>query len=470
MRRSTTGTRAWGGAALVWAAVAALLPLSRYGAPTPRWDVLAALGAALLCGLGWVAATWRAPRFVPAPPEDRPADDAARLPARLPHPPLVSLARGLAGALAGYALVSALLLAWQPDGRQARTLAALQDAGATVSTGTITAVTSQEESNVGVSGQKFGSYWYASFTAELSDGTRLPVDRGIVAGVPSGWREVEVLHVPGRPELGGWVDDSTDITAYVRTWRPPFAAGPWFLTAFAVAASLAHLGRRSGRFGPHRVLAEDAAAGRVKAFRVDTLTAVRNEHTTVGSRAGTTQVVVHRSLRASGERGKLELHVPDADIPALAAEFGASGGWLMWANRWRLVRESRFVPCFFVAPDGRVFRCTAYPKDLARLREREVASERSTDPSVTVRDWAGLCGTSLAVRLLLVVLHTAVAACALPALTGTASHLTGYLPLAAAGVAAAVTGYLVKRPAATDDLPVWERRRSRDRRVRRAEA
>jgi hypothetical protein len=175
------------------------------------------------------------------------------------------------------------------------------------------------------------------------------------------------------------------------------------------------------------VLAEDAAAGRVKAFRVDTLTAVRDEHTTVGARAGTTQVVIRRSLNASGERGKLRLYVPDADIPALAAEFGTSGGWLIWANRWRLVRGSKFVPCFFVASDGRVFRCTAYPPDLARLR--------------------------------------------LPALTGTASHLTGYLPLAAAGVAAAVAGYLVTRPAtAADDLPVWERRRSRDRRVRRAEA
>ncbi|MFI2423516.1 hypothetical protein ACH5A7_05355 [Streptomyces sp. NPDC018955] len=466
MRRSTTGTRAWGGAALVCAAVAALLPWLRYGAPTPRWDVLAALGAALLCGLGWVAATWRAPRFVPAPPEGRPADGAPRLPARLPRPPLASLARGLSYALAGYALVSALLLAWQPDGRQARALAALQDAGATVSTGRITDVTSREQAIGGSAGQKSSSYWYASFTAELSDGTRLSVDRGIVVSTPSGWRKVKVLHVPGRPELGGWADASTDLMAYVQTWRPPLSPVPGLLTAFAAVATLAHLNGRFGRFGPHRVLAEDAAAGRVKAFRVDALTAVRDEHTTVGARAGTTRVVVRRELHASGEGGTLRLYVRDVDMAALAAEFGTSGGWLMWANRWRSVRGSKPVPCAFVVPDGRAFRCTAQPADLALLRESGAASEQSTDPSVTVRDWSGLCGTSPAVRLLLVLLYTAVAACALPALTGTASHLTGYLPLPAAAVAAVVAGYLVTRPVATDDLPVWERRRSRDRRVR----
>ncbi|MFH9816802.1 hypothetical protein [Streptomyces sp. NPDC017230] len=467
MRRSTVWTRRWGGAALICAAVAALLPLLRYGAPVPRWDLLVVLGATLLCGLAWVAATWRAPRYT-APPDDAPVTAVAtdRLPAVIPRTPFASLGRLPAAALAGFALVPALLLAWQPDGHQGRALAGIQDAGAVVSTGTITGVSSEEKSNVGVSGRKFGSYWYADLTTELPDGTRLTVDRGIVAGLPYQGNEVDVLHSPGRPELGGWVDDSTDLGAYAQTWRPPFSVGPWLATLLAAIVVIAVFGRHRGADGPRRVLVEDAATGRVKSLRVTALTAVRNEHTTVGARAGTTRVDVLRTLYAVHDGGRLRLLVPDAAIPALAAEFGPAGGRLMWATRWRLVRESKAVVCVFVAPDGRIFHCAAYPADLGRLREREVASEQSTDPSFHVRDWPGLCGTSPVVRLGLVALYAVVGACAVPLLTGTASHLTGYLPLAGVAVAGVAAAVLAMRSAHMDDLPVWERRRSRDRRVR----
>ncbi|MER7051916.1 hypothetical protein [Streptomyces sp. NPDC000351] len=470
MRRSTVWTRRWGSAALICAAVAAPLPLLRYGAPVPRWDLLFLLGASLLCGLAWVAASWRAPRFT-APPDDAPVAPAAPvitgpLPAVIPRSTLASLGRLPAVALAGCALVPALLLGSQPDGHQGRVLAGIQDAGAVVSTGTITGVSSEEKSSVGVSGRKFGSYWYADLAVELSDGTRLTVDRGIVAGLPHQGDEVEVLHSPGRPELGGRVDGSTDLGAYVQTWRPPLAGGPWLATFLAVIVVLAAVGHRHGASGPRRVLAQDAAAGRVKALRVSALTAVRDEHTTVGARAGTTRVDVRRTLYAVHDGGRLRLLVPDIAIPALAAEFGPAGGRLMWATRWRLVRESRAVDCVFVAADGRIFPCAAFPSDLRRLREREVASEQPTDPSFRVRDWPGLCGTSPGVRLGLVALYAAVGACAVPVLTGTASYLTGYLPLVGVAVAGVAAAVLATRSAPMDDLPVWERRRSRDRRLR----
>jgi hypothetical protein len=194
MRGSTVWTRRWGATALMSAAAAALLPLLGYGAPVPRWDILAALAVALVCGLGWVAATRRAPLI--GPPLTKPAPDADAglpVPGVIPRVPLAAQAAVLAGTLAVYALVAAQVLAWQPDGRQARTLAALQDAGARVATAEITGVRAEEASHVGISRQKHGVYWYASFTAALADGTKLSVDRGIVAHAPPPDDKVSML-------------------------------------------------------------------------------------------------------------------------------------------------------------------------------------------------------------------------------------------------------------------------------------
>ncbi|WP_210575732.1 hypothetical protein [Streptomyces sp. GESEQ-4] len=61
MRRTTVLTRLCGGAALVAVAVAVGLILVRHDAPTPRWDVIEALGLAALAAGGWVLACRAAP-------------------------------------------------------------------------------------------------------------------------------------------------------------------------------------------------------------------------------------------------------------------------------------------------------------------------------------------------------------------------------------------------------------------------
>ncbi|MFE9095991.1 hypothetical protein [Streptomyces sp. NPDC007264] len=466
MRRSTVWTRRWGAAALVSAALAALLPLLRYGAPTPRRDLLAALAFALVCGLGWVAATFRAP--VIGPPLAKPDGDAFPVPGVLPRTPLAPLGGRLALALAVCALVAAQILAWQPDGPQARTIAALREAGARVATAEVTGITAEEKTDVGVSGGRFnGAYWYASFTAELPDGTALSVDRGIVARPPFEGREVSVLYAPGHAELGGWVDESTDVTAYVHTPRPPSFLGPYLLavpvTGMALAAAVGF--QLTGR-GPRRLLAEDAAEGRVYVVEVTALTAMRKEHTTVGSRAGTTKVEVTCSLRAkTGRRRHLDLRVPKSDIPALAAEFGRAGGRLLFARRWRMTDGDKAVPGVFVAPDGRIFHFTASRQEVGLLTPRHDSGLSATDRSTAARDWSGVCRTTPAGRLLIVALYTAAAATALPVLTGTASHLTGYLPLPALALAGALGLALAHRWASSAGHPVWQRLTSTDPRV-----
>ncbi|MGC0330114.1 hypothetical protein RKD23_003104 [Streptomyces sp. SAI-170] len=293
------------------------------------------------------------------------------------------------------------------------------------------------------------------------------MDRGIVAGAPFAYDEVDVLHVPGRPELGGWVDASTDITAYAQTWRPPLAFAPYFLV---VVAGLLFLGasdrsRLTGR-GARRLLREDAAQGRVYAVPVRRLTAVRGEHRTVGSRAGSIKVEVRVSLEADTESGSLRLFVPSEEIAPLATEFGAGGGRLLFARRWELTDEKHSVPGVYVTPDGRVCHFNALRADVRSLTAARGALV-GTDRSVTARPWEGACTTTPWARLTVVGAYAAAAACALPVLTGGASHLTGYLPMAALG-AASVLALFLGRTTRID--PVWQRRTTSDSRVRGAQA
>ncbi|MGW1587840.1 hypothetical protein [Streptomyces sp. NPDC002386] len=129
MRRSTLITRALGGAALACAAEALSLVFLRYDAPAPRWDILSALGAALVTAGGWALAGRAAPRLdpdVPSAPRQVPsAPGVPPPPRRLPLParqagrttgavlllltPLVltRLAAGSGGVLSGVVIVLA---------------------------------------------------------------------------------------------------------------------------------------------------------------------------------------------------------------------------------------------------------------------------------------------------------------------------------------------------------------------------
>jgi hypothetical protein len=423
---------------------------------------MAALAVSLLCGLAWVVATTRAPLM--GPPLAKPDEDTGPVPGVIPRQPVSASGRGTALTLAAYALVAAQLLAWQPDGSQSRAVAAIQDAGARVSHARIAEVTAKEKSNVGVSGQKFGSYWYGSFTVELPDGTRLAVDRGIVSGAPYAYDEVEVLHAPGRPELGGWVDASTDVSAYAQPWRPPLAFGPYFLFVVVglVVVAVGDRSRLTGR-GARRLLREDAARGRVHAVRVNGLKAVRAEHTTVGSRAGSTKVERKVSLEADTTNGTLQLFVPGDEIEPLVKEFGVCGGRLVFARRWEMTAENQPVPGVYVAPDGRVFRFTALRADVRSLTAGGVVAFADTDPAVAARDWEGACTTTPRARLAVLGVYAAAAATTLPVLSGSASHLAGYLPVAAMAAAHVLAVFLTR---SSDSDPVWERRTTTDPRVR----
>ncbi|GAA2966813.1 hypothetical protein [Streptomyces enissocaesilis] len=449
-----------------------LLPAVRFTAPAPRIDMLVAMALALVCALGWVAATYRAPLPEPGPPPLGLEDELPPIPSVLPRPFPIAIGPALALVLAATAVASAFLVGLRPDGAQGEALDAIQRAKPQVATGTV--VQAGDAESTGVGKRKQGGYHFADLRVELSDRTVLAVDRGIVGYRPYEGMEVQILHAPGRPELGGWVDDGSDLSAYLSPWYVPLGDGtlmPFLVLLFVAGyAAVAFMnGPRVTEHGPRRLLAEDAAAGGVNAEYVERLTAVHDAHTTPGGRAGSTKVVDKVWLSATIDGiAPLELHVDRAEILALATEFGQGTGWLVWARRWAMVNDKGSVPAVFVAPDGRTFTCSLPPSGIRRLAiDDDAMVEEATTPGTATRPWKGLCRTSPRTRLMIIALYTAVGVCLLPALTGNAGHLTGYLPLALTPAAAALTAAFVT-PAWRHTLPLpgWERRTSQDPRLR----
>ncbi|WP_435192118.1 hypothetical protein [Streptomyces sp. bgisy126] len=450
-------------------AVVVLLPVVRFTAAAPRVDMLVAMSVALVCGLGWVWATRRAPmpepgRLYPGLDEELPS-----IPSALPRPFPVPLGPAFALVLAATAIASASLVGLRPDGTQGEVLDAIQRAQPQVSTGTVVQVGDQEHTGVGKG--KRSAYYFADLRVELTDGTVLAVDRGIVGSSPEEGMYVQILHAPGRPGLGGWVDDGVDLSSYLSPWYVPLEGGTLMpFVVLLLVACWATVGivnpDQVSQYGPRRLLAEDAAAGEVNAGYVDRLTAVHEAHTTVGGRAGSTKVVDRVWLSAEvDDVSAIELCVDRADVFPLAAGFGETTGWLVWARRWSMVNEAGPVPAVFVASDGQSFTCSVPRSDIRRLAAAGATREATTSGTAT-RPWKGVCRTSPGTRLTVVGLYAMVAASLLPALTGNAGHLTGYLPLALAPVAAVLTAVLVARAwRRTLPLAGWERRMSRDRRV-----
>lgn len=125
MRRSTFITRALGSVSLVCAAVALSLVFVRHDAPAPRWDIVGALGAAVVTAGAWALACRTAPPLGAAPSV---AGERPPLPHRLPLPardvgratgtvllvltPLVltRLAAGSGGVLSGLLIILVLVV------------------------------------------------------------------------------------------------------------------------------------------------------------------------------------------------------------------------------------------------------------------------------------------------------------------------------------------------------------------------
>ncbi|MFE7245440.1 hypothetical protein [Streptomyces sp. NPDC057580] len=83
MRRATVLTRLCGGAALVAVTVAVGLVLVWHDAPTPRWDIIEALGVAALAAGGWILAC----RAAPTVRVESPVPAQASIPRSLGQPP-----------------------------------------------------------------------------------------------------------------------------------------------------------------------------------------------------------------------------------------------------------------------------------------------------------------------------------------------------------------------------------------------
>ncbi|GHB72179.1 hypothetical protein GCM10010377_73470 [Streptomyces viridiviolaceus] len=449
-----------------------VLPAVRFTAAAPRVDMLVAMMMALVCGLGWVAATRRAPALEPGPPAPGLDEKLPPIPSVLPRPFPVPLGPAFALMLAATAIASAFLVGLRPDGAQGEALDEIQRAQPRVSTGTVVRVDGEEFTGVGKGKRSGGGYYFADLQVELADHTLLAVDRGIVGSSPEEGMHVQILHAPGRPELGGWVDDGEDLSSYLSPWYVPLNGGT--LMPFAVlllvacwAAAMVN-SERVAEYGPRRLLTEDAAAGQVNAGYVERLTAVHDARTTVGGRAGSTKVVDRVRLSAMVDGvASVELCVHRADVLALATDFGETTGWLVWARRWTMVNGKSTVPAVFVAPDGRTFTCSVPRADIRRLTDAARGTQEATTPGTATRPWEGVCRTSPGIRLTAVGLYAAAGVSLLPALTGNAGHLTGYLPLALTPVAAILTAALVVPSwRRTLPLPGWERRTSRNARVR----
>jgi hypothetical protein len=405
--------------------------------------MLSALTLGLLCGLGWVAATWRAPRagaFVEPPS----SSEIQPVPAVLPRRRAVPAAGAVATVLAVMSIGSVFVLALRPDGEQGRTLYAIQEAGARVAKGTVEETSEGESTGVG-RGKRASSYHYADMRVRLTDGTVLAVDRGIVAGLPSEGDLVDVLYAPGRPELGGRVDDGTDLTVYVSAWRPlpgMKELAPFLVLTFPAGLALVTFnGLSLSSRGARRLLAEDAAAGEVYAMEVRALTPYVGRQTIAGARADTGARTTDVQLWARCADRLVTLRVGRADVLGLASEFGASGGRLVWARRWTVSYGRLPVPGVFVAPDGRTFACEVARADLRRCVDLGLAGIVRTGAGLRGRPFEGVCRTSAVGRLGIVAVWTAVAASTLPVLTGTSGYLTGYLPLPLALLAAVATAW-----------------------------
>ncbi|MFE4259325.1 hypothetical protein [Streptomyces sp. NPDC056883] len=381
MGRSTWLTRFSGGAALLLAQVAIYAFVVRPGMLVPRPDVVIPGAAALLCTAAWLAGRLRPARTTAArttaarTTAARTAAEAAAAP--VPAPPGRLRWRRI-GLLRPYVLAWFLFcapvvladLALQPDGADARRISALQDAGAVVDEVRITRVHALRK--VGEwTGRRSGST-HPRHTGDVTvevpaihDTEPLRVDGARLGPFASKKGDhVWVLHVPGRPGLGGYIDEESDTerlgTGGSSLWGPRTPDGAGFLLLLPVLALLPVLGLGLARVfmltGPLRVLREDArSGGPLPAVRAEVTAALRTDTTVLGRRAGTlsTRSTSRLGLTlADGTRIGARTGHADVDhsLPALAAAFAGRPGWLCGAARWRLL--GALQPVVFVTDDG----------------------------------------------------------------------------------------------------------------------
>ncbi|AUG82182.1 hypothetical protein CFP65_7611 [Kitasatospora sp. MMS16-BH015] len=350
------------------------LTLSLFHHPRPVYAPPVVLALAAVAGLGWSIAV-RTPAAGPAArPKDgrlkggRPADGhPAEVPAGHPQPPArLPLPRSGVGwrhrtYLATLLLLAIAVLATLPSNAEDGRYRAFQRAGAAVTQGRI-AQRPEHQKTVDHSGGK-GQQRYQHSTADLvvalpgRDGrSELVKVRGASADtIFSRGGTVTVLYAPGAPWLGGVVDDSEDLSAYLPgLFRPPAAPVAALLGVYGfvmfgwIFTVLNHRGRAKAK-----VVRADSAAGAVPAVRAEVVAAVREDTTGPGNRPGTAAVSSRHwlELRSGATTVQLALADPHSG-PFLAERLAGRPGWLVSARRWRLIKDEQ--PLAFVTDDGEV--------------------------------------------------------------------------------------------------------------------
>ncbi|WP_441248420.1 hypothetical protein [Kitasatospora sp. McL0602] len=395
-RPETRTARALRRAAVTLLVLTLTLALAHLHDPRPVYGPLVLLGLASAAGLGWsIAVRARVVEVGEGRPGAHPVG-TPRPPARLPLP------RPGAGwrhrvYLATLLLLAFAVLATLPSNGVDRRYRAFQRAGAAVTQGRIARPPEQQKTVDHASGKgRHDRHSTAALTVDLPDGhgghehVRVP-DASADTVFHQG-DAVTVLYAPGAPGLGGVVDDSEDLAAYLPgLLRPPAVPVLALLGVYAflmlgwISTAVSHRGRAKAK-----VIRDDCAAGPLPAARAEVVAAVRRDTTGPGSRPGTAAVSSEHWLELRCEGRAVELYLTDPHAaPYLAARLRGRPGWLLAAKRWRLIKDNQ--PLAFVTDDGEVVWgetrswAPGFAGTFGEHRRRTDPGLRPTDPTRTAR-------------------------------------------------------------------------------------
>lgn len=379
---STPVTKTLGALGLLFATISPLLLLLlQPSALRPRWDVLAGGVAALAFGFAWLVATRRSPVIgALGTPRDA-AVEPPGVPARIPRSrgswiPFVTVALALTFA---FTLLQIVILGRGPSYEQ---ISRLQRAGAVVVVGRVAQTPDLTEQD-SWSGKHFVVTFEGDLRLQVGDGhggtTVISVHDATLSNDAAMGDAVDVLTVPGHPELGGYVSSNGSLQQYV-PWQT-FIYWPnmllllfLFLGALTMVSQVFEFDRGFGR-----VVRQDAARGPVPAVRVRPKAATREEKVVPGDRAGTEKIEVTTRFEWVREDYGSTLVMQMADEfneVATLVRLGDQPGWLIGAQRWKLIKY-RF-PVVFVSDDG---YCVWGSLDRYSVAPQEFGSRRnSSDP------------------------------------------------------------------------------------------
>ena len=352
---STPVTKTLGALSLLFATVSPWLLLLQPSALRPRWDVLVTGAAALAFGYTWLVAGRRSPVIgALSAPRDAGVEPPG-VPARIPRVrghwfPFATIALALTF---GFALVQAAVLGHGPGYEQ---VVRLQRAGAVVVVGRLVQTPNLTDDS-SWNGKQLNVVYEGDLRVRIADGhsgtTVIPVHDAILGHDATTGDAVDVLTVPGHPELGGYVSSNGSLEQYI-PWRDviywPDGLLLFLLLILGgpVAFHTLDFDREQGR-----VVRKDAASGPVPAVRVRPKAATRKEKVVPSDRAGREKVEVTTRIEwvreDDGPTISMEI-TNELNEVATLLRLGDQPGWLIAAQRWKLIKY--YFPVVFVSDDG----------------------------------------------------------------------------------------------------------------------